>query len=318
MKLRDEFESVCLTRFMRRSTFNSYWDCSRRFIRWAGAKSKDDLKRDHDNRVAHFLTHEAKRGVAAGTQAQTLNALVFLYDAVLKTPLGKLPEFQRPTRRQTMPEVPATHAEMMKLIDALNPSMMNLIGRLLYGCALRVNDALRIRLRDLDFANDEITIRGSKGDKDRIVPLPDALREELKSIVALREAQHLIEKRDGKGWVHLPGLYGKKNPSAHYASEWQYLFAAESYSRDPVTNNSGRHHITAEAVQQAFRRACAVLRLRRRVTPHGCRHAAARELERRGESLAAIQALLGHSQIETTLRYLGAGRKVPKTISPLD
>ncbi len=318
MKLRDEFESVSQTMFLRHSTFNSYWDCSRRFIRWSGAKSKDDLKDDRNNRVSEFLTAEAVRGVAAGTQAQTLNALVFLFKEVLKTPLGKLPEFQRPTRRATMPEVPATHGEMMRLIDTLQPSMMNLVGRTLYGCALRVNDALRMRLRDLDFANNEITIRGSKGDKDRIVPMPAKLRDELLSLVTIRESQHVIEKRAGNGWVNLPGLYGKKNPPAHFATEWQYLFAAQNYSHDPVTKNMGRHHISAEAIQQAFRRACGALKLRRRVTPHGCRHAAARELERRGEPLAAIQALLGHSNVNTTLRYLGAGRKIPKTISPLD
>jgi len=148
--------------------------------------------------------------------------------------------------------------------------------------------------------------------------MPDKLRDELQSLVTIRESQHLVEKRSGKGWIWLPGLYGRKNPSAHYSADWQYLFATAGYSKDPESGNMGRHHVTAEAVQQAFRRACATVNLRRRVTPHGTRHAAARELERRGESLAAIQNLLGHSNVETTLRYLGSGRRFTKTKSVLD
>ena len=317
MRFKDKFVNVCRLGHYRRNTELSYWDWARRFIKHTGCKSEADMLDDRDGKVVEFLTVQARRNVSVSTHRQALNALNFLYAVVLRQPFGKLPELELPKRPVRLPSVPATHGDTMRVVNAI-PGRMGLIARLLYGTAMRISDALRLRLQELDFAHNEILIRSSKGDKDRRVPMPKALREELFALVTQREAEHLAEKRAGRGWVWLPGCYGIKNPKAHFQTAWQYLFAADRESEDPDSRNRGRHHLTPEAVQTAFRVACAKLRLRRNITPHGLRHAAARELERRGTPLASIQALLGHDDVNTTLRYLGAGARIPAATSPLD
>jgi len=269
-----------------------------------------------DAKVSQFLTEQSERGCAVATQAQALNALVFLFGKVLDHPLGKL-DYHRPSRPARLPNAPSSHDATMTLLDAL-PGQMGLICRLIYGGALRVNDCLRIRLHDLDFAQNEIRIMDSKGGKDRLVPMPLKLREELLAMVTLREAEHMQEKRNGQGWVFLPGLIGIKNPKAHYVTGWQYLFAARDYTKDPRSSNMGRHHITPEAVQSAMRKACVKLKLKKSITPHGLRHSAARRMKEKGVPLHTIQTVLGHDNPATTMRYLGLGETVPKGVSPLD
>jgi integrase len=317
VKFKEQIQISCVQAGLRRATERSYWNWARAFIASQSAKSQGDLLPNKEQAVSDFLTKQAMRGCAASTQAQALNALVFLYGTVLKSPLGKLPEFKRPSRPAKIPAVPVSHDETMKLLESIPPPI-GLISRLIYGCALRVNDALRIRIKDLDFANDEISIRESKGDKSRLVPMPKSLREELLALATLREAEHLLEKRSGKGWVHLPGLYGAKNPKAHFDSGWQYLFAAREYTKDPRSGNMGRHHVSPGAVQVAMRKASVTLKLKRNVTPHGLRHSAARRMKERGVPLHVIQQVLGHDDPATTMRYLGLGETIPKGISPLD
>lgn len=316
MKLRDQFETVCLQAGLRLSTQRSYWNWSRNFIAKCGFKSRDEMTAAGCEAVSGFLTAQARRGCSASTQAQALNALVFLYAHVLKSELGKL-DFQKPTRVRRLPAVPVSHEETVRLLDALE-SPMNLLCRLIYGSALRVNDALRIRLRDLDFSNSEIRIMDSKGGKDRLVMMPAKLRDELLALATHREAEHLREKRNGGGWVHLPGLYGTKNPKAHFDSGWQYLFASTKTSKDPRSTNMGRHHVTSAAVQDAMRRACRKLRLKKNVTPHGLRHSAARRMKEKGVQLHVIQKILGHKDPETTMIYLGINESIPAGCSPLD
>lgn len=316
-KLHQEFSKICRFGHYSLATERQYWAVARKFIRDSEIKTREDLTISAETKISKFLSKMANRGAAASTHSVALNALVFLYTKVLKYKLAKLPDFSRPTKPARLPSVPISHEATMKLIDAL-PGQMNLIARLLYGAAMRVSDALRLRLRDLDFTQNEILIRAGKGDKDRLVPMPKALISELSALQIRRGAEHLSEVRAGRGWVFLPGLYGVKNPKAHYAMEWQYLFASEKYSVDPRNKNIGRHHITPEAVQQAFRVACDRLGLQRSVTPHGLRHASARTMYKRGVSLVSIQAVLGHKDCETTMRYLGAGAKIPAAISPLD
>lgn len=316
MKLRDQFNDTCLQAGLRLSTQRSYWNWARTFIGQCGFKSGDEMKAAGGDAVSGFLTAQARRGCSASTQAQALNALVFLYSLVLKSPLGRL-DFQKPTRARRLPAVPISHDETMRLLDALE-SPMNLLCRLIYGSALRVNDALRIRLRDLDFADSEIRIMDSKGGMDRRVMMPATLRNELLALATAREAEHMREKRNGGGWVHLPGLYGTKSPKSHFEAGWQYLFASTKTSQDPRSGNMGRHHVTAAAVQDAMRRACKRLKLKRTVTPHGLRHSAARRMKEKGVQLHVIQKILGHRDPETTMLYLGINESIPAGCSPLD
>lgn len=307
---------ACQARGLRLNTERQYWDWTRRFITSRKSARRDDLLREPETAVSRFLTEQSVRGCAVSTQAQALNALVFLYRAVLKRPLGAL-EFSRPRRPARLPAVPGSHADTMRILDALEPAI-GLLARVIYGSALRVHDALRLRIRDLDFAQSEMRIMDSKGGVDRVVPMPAVLRDDLLALCAMRESEHRAEKRAGGGWVHLPGLLGVKYPAAHHDTGWQYVFATRHPSKDPVTGKMGRHHLTPEAVQKAMRAACATLKLKRNVTPHGLRHSAARRMKEKGVPLHVIQQVLGHSRPETTMRYLGLGEAIPRGVSPLD
>lgn len=173
-----------------------------------------------------------------------------------------------------------THKEAMRLLQVLNGPIC-LIGRLIYGTAMRPSEVLRLRLQDLDFANNEILIRSPsrKHEHARRVPMPKALRNELYQV-----SEMSFESPD-------------------------YLF---------VSRLTHQRHLTPEAVQSAFRLACAKMKFRR-VTPSCLRHAAAREIERRGGQISDIQKLLGHRDVNVTMSYLGAGSGgKPKVVSPLD
>lgn len=317
-RLKDRFVDVCRTRHLSLETERSYWSIIRRFVHFCKADSSEALCHDAARKFSAFITSEARRGVSASTQNVAFNALLFLYEKVLGQTPGNLPEIQRATRPARLPNVPVNHGDTMKIIESINGDV-GLALRLSYGAALRVSDTLRIRLKDLDFEQGEILIRGSKGDKDRLVPLPKKLKDELWQLVGRREREHDIDKSNGCSWVHLPNLLGRKSPRLHHDTQWQYLFASAKISVDPRTKSRGRHHLMPETLQNAMRGACVRLKLKRRVTPHGLRHASARELERRGTPVSQIQKLLGHKHVGTTMKYLGAGNDEKAMVkSPLD
>lgn len=318
LKLKERFTNVCRTRHVSLATERSYWSIAVKFVAFTGAKSCDDLCDSAEDKFARFITHLARRGVSASTQNVNFNALIFLYQRVLGQTLGKLPQIERASRPSRLPNVPATHEDTLAIVESVNGDV-GLALRLTYGAALRISDTLRIRLKDLDFKRGEILIRGSKGDKDRIVPMPRKLKAELSELVDRREREHEIDKRNGDAWVWLPNLYGTKNPKAHFDTQWQYLFGSQKITVDPQSGKRGRHHLMPETMQNAMREACRRLKLKKRVTPHGLRHAAAREIERRGTPVSEIQKLLGHAHVDTTMRYLGQGSGgKAKIIGPLD
>ena len=318
LRFKEKFVTVCRTLHLSIHTQRSYLAWAVRFIQYHKSKSEDDLLADPQKKFAAFIGAEAKRGISAGTQSQAFNALVFLYQRVLGIQLGQLPEIERAKRPARLPGVPATHADTMAILEQIHGDI-GLALRLTYGTAMRVSETLRLRIRDLDFARGEIRIHGGKGDKDGVVGLPASLAGELKALVKRRILQHEADECGGAGWVHLPHLLAVKYPKAAHATEWQHLFGSRTISVDPVTKNRGRHHLTPEALQQAMRQACAKLKMVVKVSPHGLRHSSAREMERRGSPISEIQKCLRHSDIDTTMRYLGAGTGgKPKVNGPLD
>lgn len=317
-KLKDRFTDVCATKHLSIHTARAYWSWIVRYVKYHRAKSSAELCEQPQEKFAEFITTLARRDVAASTQNQAFNALIFLYERVLGESIGELPRIERAKRPERLMAVPATHEETMTILNQIHGDV-GLALRLAYGSALRVSETLRIRLHDLDFARNSILIRGGKGDKDGTVPLPRSLAAELKRLVKRRELEHEAEVAVGEGWVQLPGRYGVKNPKAHHSLEWQFLFAGKSVSRDPISGNHGRHHILPETLQAAMRKACRELKLKKSFSPHSLRHSSAREMERRGTPVSEIQRCLRHSDIKTTQRYLGVGAGGrPNVISPLD
>jgi integrase len=321
---KDDFQTIARAHHLSLSTERSYWHCARSHIKRLGAKSAQDLHRNPTEQFREHLTAlanlderiEGDEGVSASTQSLFFHALRFLYEKVLGLPLGDLSKIPRAVGHERIVEVPDD--ETAKRIVSSVPGVSGVALRLIYGTGSRLNDVLRLRVKDLDFQRRLIAIQQSKGDKARLVPMPASLIPELSALVRERERIHDSDLEDGFGWVHLPGQLAKKYPGGENSLGWQYLFPSSTRSKDPRTGKTGRHHIFDVTLQRAFVAARKKLRLRRRYTIHSLRHSAAQFWERSGVPRSQIQQLLGHAHSSTTDRYLVSGVKsVARLPTPL-
>lgn len=314
-RLKERFSNVCRTRHLSLATERGYFDWCARFIKFHAIKSELELLSKPEEKFSHFISSIAPR-VSSSTQNQAWCALIFLYRDVLRFTLGPIPEAMRAKRQARIRPVPCNHDEVIKIVGLVN-GQSGLALRLIYGCAMRIKECLRLRLKDLDFENNQILIYGGKSG-DAFLPMPEKLMEELANLVVQREAEHLADLKIGRGWVWLPDSLGRKYPKWHFKSEWQYLLASDRLSKDPRSGNIGRHHISPESVQQAMAEACRKAGIKRRFTPHSLRHAAARFAEQNGTPISEIQQWLRHSDVKTTMRYLGIGeQRKARVIGPM-
>ena len=195
-----------------------------------------------------------------------------------------------------------------------------LVVTLMYGCGLRMNEVLNIRIKDIDFGFNKLYVWDSKSLKDRTVPLPHKLRDELQ--VQVQKIQEIHEKdvSDGFGTVYMPFAYDKKYPKAKFETKWQYLFPMKNISKDPRSETKRRHHIHPQTLGRNIKVAAQKVNLNKRVTSHIFRHSYATHLLQAGIDLRSIQELLGHKSVETTMIYTHVVSEMNKTklISPLD
>ncbi len=267
--------------------------------------------------VAAFLAYLAtERDVAASTQNQALNALVFLYKAVLGRELGDLGEVPRARRRRSLPVV-LSRREVEQVLGRLS-GRERLFASLLYGSGLRLTEGLRLRVKDLDFDRRRIIVRQGKGRKDRATVLPSPIEEALREQVERVRLCHRRDLDDGFGAVHLPNALARKHPGSPQELGWQYLFPAAQRSLDPRGGTERRHHLGASTVQKAVRRAGRQAGIAKPVTPHVFRHSFATHLLERGADLRTVQELLGHVSLNTTQIYTHVARLGAGTRSPLD
>ena len=269
--------------------------------------------------VAQFLAHLAVAGnVAASTQNQALNALVFLYEQVVQLPLGDLGEFARVKRPARLPVV-LTQEETQRVLVALKPGTGSLIIRLLYGTGMRLMECLRLRVKDVDFARNQIVVREGKGDKDRMTMLPDRLKVELQTHLERVKLLHETDVADGFGRVHLPHALARKYPKADLEWVWQWVFPANGLSKDPRTGLVRRHHVHELAVQRMMKEAVRLARLKKPATCHTLRHSFATHQLEAGYDIRTVQDLLGHKDVATTMIYLHVMQKPGLGVkSPLD
>jgi len=269
--------------------------------------------------VAAFLSHLAVAAdVAASTQNQALNALVFLYDHVLDKPLGDLGEFARVHRPARLPEV-LTQEETLRVLVSLKPGTTRLIIRLLYGTGMRLMESLRLRVKDVDFARGHIVVREGKGDKDRVTVLPEKLKAELQAHLERVKLLHERDLTEGFGGVYLPHALARKYRNADREWAWQWLFPSARRSRDPRSGIVRRHHASEISVQRAMKESVSLARLAKRATCHTLRHCFATHQLEAGYDIRTVQELLGHEDVATTMIYTHVMNKPGLGVrSPLD
>ena len=196
-----------------------------------------------------------------------------------------------------------TRREVSALIAQMNADSISLVVRLLYGSGMRMLEALRLRVKDLDFERGELTIRDAKGRKDRITILPRTLIGELQEHLKLVSELHDRDRSAGGGRVYLPEALSRKYPTAAAEWVWQYVFPAGRISTDPRSGERRRHHVDERAVQRAVRRAAVAAKIQKAVGVHTLRHSFATHLLESGYDIRTVQELLGHSDVKTTMIY---------------
>jgi integron integrase len=252
--------------------------------------------------INQFLTHLAvAENVAASTQNQALSGILFLYQEVLARDLDRIEGVVRAKKPVRLPAV-LTREEVRKLFGAMTGSP-RLVALLLYGGGLRLLEALRLRVQDLDFENHQIAIRDGKGQKDRLTMLPAIAKPLL--IEHLRQVQqtHQHDLRQGLGSVFLPNALARKYPRADRQWNWQYVFPAAAISVDPRSGQRRRHHLDESSIQRSIKAAVTRAGLPRPATSHTLRHSFATHLLEDGYDIRTVQELLGHSDVRTTMIY---------------
>ena len=298
-------------------TEKSYVGKIKKFMKARGLKTQSDFDRIDAKHVETYLTDMAVDGhVAASTQNAAFHALLKLFQSVLERSMGEINAI-RASRDKPMPTVLSTR-EVQQVLDRLEGTH-RIIAMLLYGCGLRISEALRLRVKDLDFDNRLIQIWQSKGGKSRLVPMPAHLVEALRRLVGSREVLHRRDLEAGVASVYLPYALDRKYPNAHQELRWQYLFASDRRSRDPRTGRLHRHHLHADTFPRQLRRAVEDAEVLKYVTSHTFRHCFATHLMWNGVSIREIQELLGHADIQTTRIYTHVALQRERPVeSPLD
>ncbi len=268
--------------------------------------------------VEVFLTHLAvDRNVSASTQNQAKSALLYLYKEVLCIELPWLDNVTQAKVPQRMPVV-LTQAEVQAVLSRMDGTMW-LIASLLYGSGLRIMEALRLRVKDVDFARREILVREGKGFKDRVTMLPMSLVEPLKAHLIKVQALHKDDLSTGHGEVFMPMALDRKYPSAGRDWSWQYCFPSVKLSVDPLSKVIRRHHADEKTVQRAVKKAVKLAGIVKLATPHTLRHSFATHLLAGGYDIRTVQELLGHSDVATTMIYTHVLNKGGRGVSsPLD
>jgi len=280
-------------------TEEAYVHWVRRFVLFHGKRHPAEMG---EVEVRAFLTDLAlQHDVAASTQNQALNALVFLYRQVLEMPLGDLGDVVRAKRPQRLPVVLSLE-EVGRVLRALQ-GIYWLIGCLQYGSGLRLLESVRLRVKDLDFGHRAIVVRDGKGAKDRIVTLPDELIVPLRRHLTGRQTTFERDCDAGFGGVFLPHALARKYPNAATDWGWQYVFPAVHLSIDPRSGAKRRHHIDESSMQKAMRAAVLNAGIAKPASCHTLRHSFATHLLERGADIRTVQEQLGHADVRTTQIY---------------
>ena len=307
VRLLDRVRAAVRTRHYSIRTEDAYAGWIRRFVLFHGKRHPDEMG---EAEINAFVSDLATRGrVAASTQTQALSALLFLYREVLGRSVESLGDVVRAKRPERLPVV-LTREEVKAILARLDGGP-RLVATLLYGTGMRLLECLRLRIKDVDFARNQILVRDGKGMKDRLTMLPVAMRVPLKRHLAAVRALHDTDLRDGFGAVYLPDALDRKYPAAAKWWTWQWVFPARERSVDPRAPSSAgpaarqqrRHHLGETLIQRAVQRAVHEAGIGKHASCHTLRHSFATHLLESGSDIRTIQELLGHRDVATTMIY---------------
>jgi integron integrase len=273
------------------------------------------LDKSRAERAGLYLDSMAPN-VGEKTQAQSLNALAFLFKEVFGTQedFGKYRPAQRP---RNIPEV-LSQNEVRAVLSQMEGTP-RLMAELCYGAGLRLMDCCRLRIKDVHFDRGVIVLRDGKGGKDRVTCLPVSVREPLQEHIQRVQSLWSRDRAASRPGIWMPDGLEKKFPNAGQEWPWFWLFPSKSESRDPRTGITRRHHCHETSLQKAMKMAVAHAKIPRRITVHTLRHSFATHLLESGVDIRKVQELLGHSNIETTAIYLHCVKSFASGItSPLD
>lgn len=314
-RLLDEVRRVLRLKHYSLRTEAIYVQWIRRFIFANGKRHPRDMG---EAQVEGFLSNLAVEGkVAAATQNQALSALLFLYKQVLGLELAWLDGVVRAKRTQRVPTV-LSREEIVNVLGRMEGRSW-LLASLLYGTGMRLMEALRLRIKDVDFGRGEITVRDGKGGKDRRTMLPQSLVEPMRREVERAGLLHEADLREGFGAAWLPFALARKYPNAPRETGWQYVFPSPRRSRDPRDGVERRHHFDDGLLSRALKRACRDACVVKPVSAHTLRHSFATHLLESGYDIRTVQELLGHKDVATTQIYTHVlNRGGHGVLSPLD
>ena len=314
-RLLDRVQEVLRLKHYSYRTEQAYFHWIKRFILFHNKRHPKEMGVPE---IEAFLTHlAAAEHVAASTQNQALQAILFLYREVLGREISEPIQALRARKPKRLPTV-LSHQEVQALFSHLSGVHL-LLAQLLYGSGLRLMEALRLRVKDLDFTYYTITVRDGKGEKDRITLLPQSLVEPLQEHLEEVKRLHEQDLAQGYGAVYLPDALARKYPNAEREWGWQWVFPSPRLSADPRSGAVRRHHLDPASLQKAIRKAAQAAGLSKPVSPHTLRHSFATHLLEAGYDIRTVQELLGHKDVRTTMIYTHVLQRNARAVqSPLD
>ena len=290
-----------------------YW--ARAFIRFHGLRHPREMGKAEIE--AFLMALVSKRNVSSSTHRQALSALLFLYGKVLGVDLPWLEEIGRPREVKRLP-VTLSPDEVVRIFHQMDGEFL-LIAQLLYGTGLRILEAMRLRVKDVDFTRNTIIVREAKGNKDRAVMLPAKIVAPLQAQLVRAKTLWARDRAAARPGVYMPDALDRKYPRAGQSWAWHWVFPQSSLATDPRTGIERRHHVYETTFQRAFKRAVEAAQIHKPATPHTLRHSFATQVLQSGYDIRTVQELLGHADVKTTMIYthvlkVGGGG----VISPLD
>lgn len=314
-KLLMQITDRCRVMHYSKSTASAYMGWCKQFILFHNKKHPAEMR---EKEISAFLCHLAiKRNVSASTQNQAMHSILFMYKHILKIELKHLDDIIKAKKPKQIPDV-FTEIEVSNIINNLH-GVSKLIIQILYGSGLRLKEGLSLRIKDVDLQNNKIHVHVGKGKKDRVTILPEAVKESLQLQIDKVEAIRKIDVNNGYGFAPMPNALDKKYPIAGRELAWQYLFSANHLTTDPISRLLKRWHVHETTIQRNVKSAMIKAKVFKHGSCHTFRHSFATHMLQSGVDIRTVQALLGHSNIKTTMIYTHIVNDYFKyMVSPLD